>query len=127
VIGVGLAPGCLDPHMENSINLEGIGGQFPRPAGMASEAAEFLRSNYRPRSGIFTTFGDVTGIFPAGRHPASRHPDMGQLAHWPAAVARPDLFLREEWAVAFGGDPVQSAINRAFLRVQGTLYRRRLW
>jgi len=31
-------------------------------------------------------------------------------------VARPDLFLREEWAVAFGGDPVQSAINRAFLR-----------
>jgi hypothetical protein len=36
--------------------------------------------------------------------------------HWPAAVARPDLFLRDEWAVAFGGDPVQSAINRAFLR-----------
>ena len=31
-------------------------------------------------------------------------------------VARPDLFLREEWAVAMGGDPVQSTINRAFLR-----------
>ena len=28
----------------------------------------------------------------------------------------PDLFLREEWAVALGGDPVQPAINRAFLR-----------
>ena len=35
---------------------------------------------------------------------------------WLAAVARPDLFLREEWAVAMGGDPVQSTINRAFLR-----------
>ena len=33
-----------------------------------------------------------------------------------AAVARPDLFLRDEWAVAIGGDPVQSAINRAYLR-----------
>ena len=31
-------------------------------------------------------------------------------------MARPDLFLREEWAVAMGGDPVQSTINRAFLR-----------
>jgi hypothetical protein len=33
--------------------------------------------------------------------------------HWLGAVARPELFLWEEWAVAMGGDPVQTAINRA--------------
>ena len=32
---------------------------------------------------------------------------------WNATVKRPDLFLRQEWAVAMGGDEVQSALNRA--------------
>ena len=81
-----------------------------------SEAAEFLRSIYRPRSGIFTTFGDVTGIFQRAGIPLRDTLTWDNWPHWPAAVARPDLFLREEWAVAIGGDPVQSAINRAFLR-----------
>jgi hypothetical protein len=36
--------------------------------------------------------------------------------HWPAAVARPDLFLWEEWAVVMGGDPVQTALLRAGAR-----------
>ncbi len=32
---------------------------------------------------------------------------------WDAAVARPDLFLREGWAIAFSGDRVATAILRA--------------
>ena len=32
---------------------------------------------------------------------------------WEAAVLRPELFLWEQWAVVTGGDPVQTAINRA--------------
>ena len=45
------------------------------------------------------------------------HPDQGGMGIYQAMAQRsPDLFLREPWAVAMGGDPVQSAINRAALR-----------
>lgn len=80
------------------------------------EAAAFLRERYRPGSGVFTTFGDITGIFASAGIPLRDTLTWDNWPEWPAAVARPGLFLREEWAVAQGGDPVQTAINRAFLR-----------
>lgn len=40
----------------------------------------------------------------------------GNGAAWLAAVARPDLFLHEEWALAFSGDEVSAALQRASQR-----------
>ena len=40
---------------------------------------------------------------------------------WQAAMQRPELWLWHTWAVAEGGDPVQSAVNRLALR--GPCYR----
>jgi Dolichyl-phosphate-mannose-protein mannosyltransferase len=116
VIGIGVAPWLRDPHLESSITWKESEINSRARRAWTSEAAEFLRSNYRPRSGIFTTFGDVTGIFQRAGIPLRDTLTWDNWPHWPATVARPDLFLREEWALAFGGDPVQSAINRAFLR-----------
>ena len=81
-----------------------------------SQAAGFLRANYRRGSGIFTTFGDVSGIYRQAGIPLRDTLTWDNWPSWPAAVSRPDLFLREEWAVAIAGDPVQSAVNRAYLR-----------
>ena len=116
VIGIGIAPWLLDPNLENCITWKESEINSHARRAWTSEAAEFLRANYRPGSGIFTTFGDVTGIFQQAGIPLRDTLTWDNWPHWPAAVARPNLFLREEWAVAFGGDPVQSAINRAFLR-----------
>ena len=80
------------------------------------EAAEFLRANYRPGTGIFTTFGDVTGVFREAGIPLRDTHTWDITPDWQAAVSRPDLFLREEWAVAFAGNPVQSAILHAYRR-----------
>jgi hypothetical protein len=80
------------------------------------EAAKYLAPRYQRGSGIFTTFGDITGIFRAAGIPLRDTLTWDNWPLWPAAVARPDLFLWEEWAVVMGGDPVQTALLRAGVR-----------
>jgi hypothetical protein len=77
------------------------------------EAARILAAGYRPGSGIFTTFSDITGIYRMARIPLRETLTEGNGPLYLGPSQRPDLFLREEWAVVFGGDPVQTAINRA--------------
>jgi hypothetical protein len=77
------------------------------------EAAAFLAPRYRRGSGIISTFGDVTGIYRRAGIPLRETLTWDNWPLWPAALARPDLFLWEEWAVATGGDPVQTALLRA--------------
>lgn len=80
------------------------------------EAASYLAPRYVHGTGIITTFGDISGIFRAAGIPMRETLTWNNWPHWPAAVARPDLFLWEEWAVVMGGDPVQSALLRAALK-----------
>jgi len=79
-------------------------------------AAQYLAPRYHRGSGIITTFGDITGIFRAAGIPLRDTLTWDNWPQWPAAVARPDLFLHEEWAVVQGGDPVQTALIRAGAR-----------
>jgi hypothetical protein len=115
-IAIGVAPWMVDRRMEACITWKESQVNSVARRAWTSEAAEFLRFNYRPHSGVFTTFGDITGIFQRAGIPLRDTLTWDNAPYWPAAAARPDLFLREEWAVAEGGDKVQSAINRAFLR-----------
>ena len=77
------------------------------------DAAAYLAPRYRRGTGIITTFGDITGIFRAAGIPLRETLTWDNWPLWPAAVARPELFLWEEWAVVMGGDPVQTALLRA--------------
>jgi hypothetical protein len=80
------------------------------------KAAGFLRANYRPGSGIVITFGDLADV------PRRAGIPYGEVLHednavaWYAAVARPDLFLGEQWAVTNSGDRIATAILRASRR-----------
>ena len=84
------------------------------------QAAGFLRARYHSGDGVFTTFGDLTGVFRAMGLPLRETLTWDNNPQWLVTTKRPDLFLWEAWAVCQGGDPVQSAINRA-LR-QGPYY-----
>ncbi|MGH9631707.1 MAG: hypothetical protein ACRD7E_25655 [Bryobacteraceae bacterium] len=75
-----------------------------------AQAAEFFRANYRPGDGILTSFGDMTGIYREAGIPMRETLHEGNSPMWDAAVARPDLFLREEWAVAISADRVSTAM-----------------
>jgi hypothetical protein len=76
------------------------------------QAAETLRP-YEHGEGVISSFGDMTGVFRLAGIPLRETltGDNGPL--WLGAVARPDLFLWQAWALASGGDPVQAAVLRS--------------
>lgn len=116
VIVASLAPWLMNPRVENVITWKESQVNSVARRAWTGQATDFLRANYRPGSGIFTTFGDISGIYRQAGIPLRDTLTWDNWPVWPAAVARPDLFLRDEWAVAQGGDLVQTAINRAYLR-----------
>ena len=77
------------------------------------EAAAYLRAHCGPGDGILTSFGDLSAIFPQAGLPLRRGLHEGNVPYWEAVVSRPDLWLRERWAVAVSGDKVATAILRA--------------
>jgi hypothetical protein len=91
---------------ESQVNSEGR-------RAWTREAAEFLRTHYHPGEGIITPFGNVTGIFREAGIPLRATLHEGNEPLWPAAVARPDLFLWERWAVVVSGDKIATAILRS--------------
>ncbi len=76
------------------------------------QASGFLASAYRPGSGVFTSFGDLTAIFRQAGIPLRQTLHEGNGPAFAAALANPRFFLHEEWAVAFSGDAIATAILR---------------
>jgi hypothetical protein len=76
-------------------------------------SAGFLAKNYRMGDGIYTSFGDLTGILRSAGIPLRESLHEGNNPAWLAAGKRPDLFLFERWAVGFAGDAVSETIRRA--------------
>ncbi|HZT30650.1 MAG TPA: glycosyltransferase family 39 protein [Bryobacteraceae bacterium] len=108
------APWLIHPGPENWITWKESQVNSEARRAWTRQAAEFLRGRYRPGSGIITTAGDLTGIFRTMGLPLKEVLSNDNWPLWPAAVARPGLFLWEEWAVVTGGDRVQTALNWGF-------------
>jgi len=83
--------------------------------------AAFLSPRYRRGEGVFTTFGDPTGIYRTMGLPLHETLTWDNDPQWMVTLRRPDLFLWEEWAVCVAGDPVQRTIHRA--RRAGLFYK----
>jgi hypothetical protein len=75
-------------------------------------AAQSLAPLYKT-GGIFTSFGDLTGVLRAAGIPLRQALYDGDEPDWMAATTRPDLFLREEWALANAGDIVATTVLRS--------------
>jgi hypothetical protein len=80
------------------------------------QAADYLRAASGPHETYFTSFGDLTPIFRTMGVPLRDTLTGDNDVEWAGAVARPDLFLHQDWAVAMGGDVVQTVVDRARLR-----------
>jgi hypothetical protein len=114
LIGVAIIPWLAHPQPENWITwAESRANSNGRRAWM-HEAAEYLAPRYVRGSGIITSQGDdFAGIYREMGIPLRETFGICNGLVWNATVERPDLFLWQEWAVVKGGDPVQTAINRA--------------
>lgn len=78
-----------------------------------AEAAAYMKQHYKPGQGIFTSFGDLIGIYRQAGIPLKDVLHDGNNPEWMAAYNRPDLFLWTEWAVTQAGGPVSTAIQKA--------------
>ncbi len=112
-VAIGLAPWLLQHRpddwvcwKESQINSEGR-------RAWTHQAAQVLGSQYQRGAGIFTSFGDLTGILREAGIPLREALHDGNEPAWMAATTRPNLFLHEEWAIAFAGDSVATAVQRA--------------
>lgn len=101
------------PHSDNWITWKESQVNSVARREWTQEAADYLRQNYKPGQGIYTTFGDVTGIYRYAGIPLKEVLHDGNNPLWMAAHNRPDLFLWTEWAVAQTGDGVSAAILNA--------------
>ncbi len=79
---------------------------------MAAEAAAYLRERYRPGAGILLSFGDLSAALRLARIPIRESLHVDDRLEFEAAVARPDLFLREEWVLCNAGDRACRAAAR---------------
>jgi Dolichyl-phosphate-mannose-protein mannosyltransferase len=86
------------------------------------QAAEFLAHNYEPGAGILYSFGDLTGVLREAGIPLREGLHDGNHPQWDAVMARPDLALHEEWALAFSGDQVATLLLRAGLLKTGGVH-----
>ena len=115
-----IAPWLLHPSPERWITWKESQVNSAGRREWTRRAAAFLTAHYRTGDGIFTTSGDVTGIYRTMGLPLRETLSWDNNPQWLVTSKRPDLFLWEGWAVCQAGDPVQSAIHRA-LR-QGPYY-----
>jgi hypothetical protein len=77
------------------------------------QAAEFLAREYHSGEGILYSFGDLTGVLREAGIPLREGLHDGNHPQWDAVMARPDLALHEEWALAFSGDQIATLLLRA--------------
>ncbi|MGH9675258.1 MAG: hypothetical protein ACRD44_18965, partial [Bryobacteraceae bacterium] len=112
VIAVACSAWIAYPRMESWITWkESEVNSVARRAWM-KEGAGYLRANYSG-GGIVTSFGDLAGVFRLAGIPLGETLHEGNEPYWQGAMARPELMLHEEWAVAMTGDAVSRAMRRS--------------
>jgi hypothetical protein len=82
--------------------------------------ADYIRSAAGPHESFFTSFGDLTAIYRTLGIPLQATLTGDNGVEWDSAVARPGFFLHSDWAVAMGGDTVQTVVDKA--RLHGPRY-----
>jgi hypothetical protein len=106
---ISAAPWILNPHADAWVVWKESQVNSVARRAWTSRTADYLRAHYRAGTGIFGTLGDPAGAYREAGIPFREVLQEGNEPAWEAAAQRPDLFLHEEWAVAFAGDRVAKA------------------
>ncbi|HWB83028.1 MAG TPA: glycosyltransferase family 39 protein [Bryobacteraceae bacterium] len=113
LICVAMFPWLIDPQPGSWITWQESRVNSDARRQWTLQAADYLRPRYVRGAGILTSFGDLTGIYRQAGIPLRETFTGDNGIPWQATVTRPELFLRQEWAVARRGDAVEQAIRRA--------------
>lgn len=112
IVLAGVAPWVARPGPDNWICWKESEVNAEARQAWTQQAAQVLASQYRG-GGIFSSFGDLIGIYREAGIPLLGVLHEGNVVAWMTAVQRPVLFLHEKWAVGFAGSDVVDAVRRA--------------
>lgn len=107
-----LSPWVFYPRMDNWLCWKEAQVNGGARQAWTRAASAYFKPRYRPRDGILLSFGDPAGVLRESGIPLRESLHEGDGAMFRAAVARPDLFLWEEWAICVEGDRVSKAMAR---------------
>jgi hypothetical protein len=113
LVALSVAPWLIHPDRETWVCWKESKVNSDARRAWTAAAGRFLKDNYKHGQGVFAEFGDLTGIYRTAGIPLRETLHEGNNPWWMAAERRPGLFLKEGWAVAFSGDPLATAIQRA--------------
>jgi hypothetical protein len=114
VAAIALVPFLLHPH-EHCITWQEAERNSRGRRELTAEAVGFLRKAAGPNDTFFTSYG-LTSIYRELGVPTKNTLSGDNDPQFFMATVRPDLFLREDWAVTTGGDTVQTVVDNARLR-----------
>jgi hypothetical protein len=104
-----LSPWILYPRMNNWVCWKEARVNGAGRRAWTREASEYLKPRYRAGDGILLSFGDPAGVLRESGIPIVESLHEGDGPMFQAALARPDLFVWEEWAICVQGDRVSKA------------------
>jgi hypothetical protein len=113
VLGICIAPWLVNRQPDTWITWKESQYNSVARRAWTRQAADYLAHRYHRGDGVFTSFGDMTGIFRLAGIPLRDTLTNDNGPAFDEARLRPDLLLWEQWAVVTGGDPMQTAINHA--------------
>jgi hypothetical protein len=113
VLGSAVAPWAMNRRPETWVCWKESQVNSDARRAWTHEAAEIFRAQYQRGSGVFTGSGDLTAVFREAGISLRETLNDGNEPAWMAATKRPELFLREQWALSLSGDAVAKAVQRS--------------
>lgn len=114
LVAVAVSPWLADPHPNAWIVWKESEKNSAARRVLVDQAVRFLQPRYLRGTGIAASCcGDLTEIFREAGIPLRETLHEGNNPYWQMAMWRPDLFLLEEWLVAYSADPVSTAVWKA--------------
>ncbi|MEP7353220.1 MAG: glycosyltransferase family 39 protein [Acidobacteriota bacterium] len=100
---------CWEESAAGSVGRRRWSAEAARVLSRVSSAG----AAYRSGSGVLFSFGDMAAVMRKAGIPFREGLYQDNEFAWDAAMAKPELFLHEEWALAVEGDAVDQAVTRA--------------
>ncbi len=113
VVAAGTVFWLVHPGPENWVTWEESLRNSEGRRKWVAEAAQYLAPRFVRGSGIISSSGEFRAVYRKMGIPLRESFSVDNDLPWLATVRRPELWLWQEWVLAMGGDPVESAVNRA--------------
>ncbi len=120
VVLAAASPWIAYPRMESWICWKESQVNSEARRAWTSQAADYLRTNYRRGDGILTKLGDVAGIYQMAGIPLKQTFNECNWPAWQKLTENPRPAPVEKWAVAIAGDEVSEVVSKA--RKSGSRY-----